>query len=221
MNLWKIGCEWRQEHLDRHLRARGPVLEQVFQAVLEGRAADAARQWCRWMRWRWEYDCDAHVRVLLDRECGDTYDAEKVCRQRLWRTTSPNIRLQYMNYLVELALFHGRGDLMRESDAWTTELLRTRTATALISRWKACRGAVLVEIGRWDEALPYLHEVMEEEEFSTACAIAAHYLAKLHHDRGDLAMAREWLEVADAKRPCVHPGRLSVDLEPLREAGEK
>lgn len=172
------------------------------------------------MRWRWEYDCDAHMRVTLDRECGDTYDAEKVCRQRLWRTASASIRRMFVAELVELALFHGRRDLLPESDAWTIELVGDGCERRAPPLWKVYRGAVLVELGRLEDALPFLHEVTEDE---AACGgvLAVHYLAKLHHDRGDTALAREWQKVADARRPVIHPGRLAMEVDFIREESER
>ncbi len=208
MNLWQIWYEWRQARRDRHLRARAPVLEEVLQRAFGGQAADAARQWRRWMRWRWEYDCDAHVRVMLDRDCGDIHDAEKVCRRRIWRSRSPRIRRQYITYLVELTLFHGRRDLMREAAAWTAELVADRRT----SKRNVYRGAVLFELGRGEEALPYLHEAAEDSESFRAACIAAHYLAKLHHDRNEATLAREWLAAAEASDSTLPYGRIPFDL---------
>lgn len=87
-------------------------------------------------------------------ECGDTVAAEKIWRDLLGRPLgTPEVFAEILDSLSRLPLYHRRTDLLAAADGWTSEALRHSPHAITL---KGTRGAILVELGRFDEGIEML-----------------------------------------------------------------
>jgi tetratricopeptide (TPR) repeat protein len=136
------------------------------------------------------------VLAAIHAECGATEKAEAIWRELL---TGPDLTKNKLAELLDslccLPLYHGRMDLLREADAWSNEALRYVPEAITL---KGTRGGVLVELGRIDEGLVFLTDVMKKSECRIDHAITAAYLAKAFAVKGNRQESQRWLEKARA-----------------------
>ncbi|MBI5380410.1 MAG: tetratricopeptide repeat protein [Opitutae bacterium] len=130
----------------------------------------------------------------LHAEAGDTQKAEAIWRELLKRpVVSPSARAAQLDQLCCLPLYYGRLDLLPEAEAWCTEALKYAPDAITL---KGTRGSVLVELGRIDEGMALLREVIKQSECAIDRAVSSSYLAKAHAAKGDHCEARQWIEKA-------------------------
>jgi hypothetical protein len=207
---------WIGDHLHRsdgrHIvnfwRARGELAEQ--RALLaEGRAIGSLRESGRTAEARERTQalvdrCPQNIELqiylaTLCSESGDTYAAEALLRHALDKSgAEPAVRAQVLDSLACLPLYYDRPDLLREAEAWVGEAL---TASPHAITLNGTRGSILVELGRFDEAIQVLERVAAVSEERTDRGISAAYLAKAYSAKGDRAGSAEWLAQANRLLP--------------------
>jgi hypothetical protein len=92
----------------------------------------------------------------------------------------------------------GGDDLLKEADAFSLEAM---TAISWMPAVRGTRGTVLVAMGRFEEALPLLHDSMSQAEIPNHKAQNACMIAEAECRRGSLDAARTYLEEARKLEP--------------------
>jgi hypothetical protein len=149
---------------------------------------------------------------------GDWREAERMLREMLQEPPDSKSRTaELLDLLACLPLYTGCMDLLAEADAWTTEALNHVPNAITL---KGTRGGVLVELGRLDEGIAMLNDVMKWSECPVDHAISAAYLAKAHAARENFGEARRWLAKAESIEP-KHPviTRIAREISTMTRSG--
>lgn len=129
-------------------------------------------------------------------ECGALDKAEEVWRDLLKQPIgSSSLAIAAMDSLSCLPLYYGQMHLLNEADAWTSMALK-RSPDAITL--KGTRGSVLIELGRVDEGMAFLKEVIKRTDCPVDRVICSAYLSKGYTLKGSSAEARLWMEKARA-----------------------
>jgi tetratricopeptide (TPR) repeat protein len=132
-------------------------------------------------------------------ELGDIDGALQAWEALLKRSGLPlNELVELLDSLSCLPLYHGRIDLLVRADAWSNEALRHAPLAITL---KGTRGSVLIELGRLDEGINLLREVLKVSEDSIDQCISHAYLAKAAACKANFTEARTLLAKAVAIQP--------------------
>jgi tetratricopeptide (TPR) repeat protein len=115
----------------------------------------------------------------------------------------PAFRPVLMNNIAEANIMAGDPSLLEEADHFSKEAI---AALGNMPQVKGTRGAVLVELGRWDEAIPLLQQAMQENETAANKAENACWIAIAEARRGNRTQAENYLEQARQlwpSAPCL------------------
>lgn len=132
-------------------------------------------------------------------EAGDTAQAESIWRDLLKRPSlQPSSQARILDSLCCLALYDSRMDLLAEAEGWSAQALGISPHSITL---KGTRGGVLIELGRIEEGIALLEEVMKRSECPLDHAISSAYLAKAHAQKGNREQSVRWLRKATELNP--------------------
>jgi hypothetical protein len=103
-----------------------------------------------------------------------------------------------MNNIAYANALLGGKDLLKEADALSQESM---TAMSWLPAVRGTRGTVLVAMGRIDEGLPMLLDSMSQAQLPNHKAQNACIIAEAECRRGNLEIARNYLEEARKLEP--------------------
>lgn len=128
------------------------------------------------------------------------YDKARECFLKLLHRDSeqPLMRSLMMNNIAYTNALLGGDDLLKEADALSQEAM---TAMGWMPAIRGTRGTVLVAMGRFEEALPLLHDSMSQAEIPDHKAQNACMIAEAECRLGNLDVARTYLEEARKLAP--------------------
>ncbi len=129
----------------------------------------------------------------------DPAAARRCCAEAL-RDVAPDHRAALLDALATGVLAHGFPAFLPEADAWSQEALALKPERIT---GKGTRGAVLVELGRYDEGAALLREVWAASASEVDAAISAFYLGVAARRQGDRREARRWLRRSKGFAPFV------------------
>jgi membrane-associated protease RseP (regulator of RpoE activity) len=121
------------------------------------------------------------------------YGKARSCFLKLLHRESkqPLMRPLMLNNIAYTNALLGGDDLLKEADALSQEAM---TAMSWMPAIRGTRGTVLVAIGQFEEALPLLHDSMSQSEIANHKAQNACMIAEAECRRGNLDVARAYLE---------------------------
>ena len=136
---------------------------------------------------------NGYALVHMDSE---RYEEAKAVFVRILEKQEPNAQDMaiILNNLAYVDILIGKKELIKEAD---TASLRAFESCPWISAVKGTRGMVLVELGRFDEAIPPLEEALEGDEELQNKALNAAYLAVAEVRKGNGIRAQQYLEIAE------------------------
>jgi tetratricopeptide (TPR) repeat protein len=155
----------------------------------------------------WQFIGTVHEKL------GQMDKAESVLRELIKRPSVPVLKLaELLDSLSSMALYYGRTEMFAEADAWTNEAFRYAPNAITL---KGTRGGVLIELGRIDEGISCLREVIKRSECPSDQAFGTAYLAKAFAVKGDHEESSRWMAKAqalNANHPLVKriAGELSI-----------
>jgi tetratricopeptide (TPR) repeat protein len=120
------------------------------------------------------------------------------------------------NNIAYADLLLGSRDLLDEADRYSLEAMGTLAWHPAI---KGTRATVLAALGKFDEAVPLLRDVVKEHDSPRGKAAAACWLAIAESKRGNMTIARAYFD--EAKRldaTCVWLERAQSALTPEQTA---
>ena len=113
----------------------------------------------------------------------------------------PEWRALLLNNLADNHLFSREDGWLVKADTCSRLALKQSSKNAY---YKCTRGAVLLELGRYDEALELLHQAFAGDLEPAAQAQNACFIAKAEMRRGNIAESRNYVELARKLDPhCV------------------
>ncbi len=114
--------------------------------------------------------------------------ARQCCAHALREVTSAQ-RVALLDALSTEVLSHELHGFLPEADGWSQEALALEPQTITL---KGTRGAVLVELGRYEEGEAMLREVWAASASETDAAISAYYLGVMAKHRGSKRQVSLW-----------------------------
>lgn len=135
----------------------------------------------------------------LHEKLGELDKTESILRELIKRPALPLSKLaELLDSLSCLVLYHGRSHLLAQAEAWINEA--TRYAPHAITL-KGTRGGILIELGRVDEGILLLREVVKRSECSADQTFSAAYLAKAYAAKNCLEESQQWMAKAQTLNP--------------------
>ena len=136
---------------------------------------------------------NGYALVHMDSE---RYEEEKAVFVRILEKQESNAQDMaiILNNIAYVDILIGKKELIKEAD---TASSRAFESCPWISAVKGTRGMVLVELGRFDEAIPPLEEALEGNEELQNKALNAAYLAVAEVRKGNGIRAQQYLEIAE------------------------
>lgn len=133
------------------------------------------------------------------------YEPARECFQNLLHRDSkqPLLRPLMLNNIAYTNALLGGDELIKEADSLSQEAM---AAIGWMPAVKGTRGTVLCALGRFDEGIPLLQESMAQAEQTNHKAQNACFIAEAEARRGNLVVARTYLEEArklDPKCPLL------------------
>ncbi len=113
----------------------------------------------------------------------------------------PMMRPLMLNNIAYANALLGGDELLREADEFSQEAM---TAMSWMPAVRGTRGTVLAAIGRLDEALPMLHDAMAQANSANHKASNACMVSMVEARRGNLDVARNYLDEARKLEPKCH-----------------
>jgi hypothetical protein len=184
---------WRSRHQRTNQAALIMLGAQIDGLIREGRRPEALEMLEEFRTRHPENPQLTQVAAHLYAELGDTHRSESLLRELLAQPLGAEKLAEILDSIACLPIYYDRPDLLHAADAWTNDALRLAPQAITL---KGTRGSVLIELGRLDEGVALLREVMKQSECPLDHAISAAYLAKAHHLRGETADMRLWLAKA-------------------------
>jgi tetratricopeptide (TPR) repeat protein len=135
---------------------------------------------------------NSHGVIALD--LGE-YGKARQCFLKLAQRDSkhPLMRPLMLNNIAYANALLGGDDLIKEADAFSLEAMAT---IGWMPAVMGTRGTVLANLGRFEEALPLLHESLSQEVSPNHKSQNACLIAEVECRRGHLDLARTYLEEA-------------------------
>lgn len=202
---------WKSRHQRPAQRQFFSDLQQVDALCLEGKHPEALEVACTLANKHpdniglWQFIGTLHQKL------GQMDKAESILRELIKRPSMPVLKLaELLDCLSSMALYYGRTEMFTEADAWTNEAFRYAPNAITL---KGTRGGVLIELGRIDEGIALLHEVIKRSECPSDQAFGTAYLAKAYAAKGDREESTRWMAKAqaiNANHPLVK--RISGEL---------
>jgi hypothetical protein len=103
-------------------------------------------------------------------------------------------RAYLLDWLSAIVINHGQKQYLSQADAWSEEAMKYAGHAKTI---QGTRGAILIELGKYEEGRKLLFPLTEEGNDLFDIAISSYYLAKADHHLGNGEQARIWLKKAE------------------------
>lgn len=188
LNLWRQRGELPKM---RDLAERFAPVQACFAAKRHAEARELLLPLAR------DYPDHLGITESLGQACalsGDTVAAEKIFRQLLGRYEDNKLKkAELLDWLICLALFRDRPDLLEEAKGWmAAALLYAPDALTL----KGTKAAMEVTLGNYDTAISTIPTLMKRVEMDADRAYLAAALAEAYAAKGQMIEARRWLQIA-------------------------
>ena len=128
-------------------------------------------------------------------EIDETHKAEAIWRGLLKQPLGSLMFAEVLDCLSCLALDYERTDLLTETEAWINEAIRYAPNAITL---KSTRGRFLIEVGRTDEGVPLLRDVLKRSECPTDQTCSSASLAKAYAAKGDHAESQRLIVKAQS-----------------------
>jgi hypothetical protein len=151
------------------------------------------------------------VAGMVCAELGNSRRAESLLREYLRQPEgAASARAEALDGLSRLSLFHDRPDLLDEADTWSRDAVDLMPDVLALM---ATRGAILVQLGRADDGVKLLRNVVRRSGATLDRAISVAFLAKACAATGDKVEFERWVSQARALEGA-HPvvKRITRDL---------
>lgn len=121
-----------------------------------------------------------------------------------------------LDMLASIVINHGQRQYLTQADGWSQEAMELAGYSKTI---QATRGAILVELGEYEEGKQMLLLLTKPENDLTDIVISNYYLAKADQRLGNSEHARRWLKQAEqaSKKVPVLPEMFVSIKQELRE----
>jgi tetratricopeptide (TPR) repeat protein len=122
-----------------------------------------------------------------------------------------------LDTLASIVINHGQKQYLAQADRWSQEALKLAGHSKTI---QGTRGAILIELGQYEEGKQTLFPLTELDNDPLDIAISSAYLAKADHHLGNNEQAWKWLKQAEQvgeKVPSLSEMFASIKQE-LRDA---
>src|SRR5262249_32660167 len=122
-------------------------------------------------------------------------------------------KVYILEILASIVISHGQKQYLTQADGWSQEALKLASYSKTV---QGTRGAILVELGKYDEGKQMLVPITEPENDPIDIAISNYYLAKADHSLGNSEQAGRWLmqaEMASKKFPGLSETFASIKQE--------
>jgi predicted Zn-dependent protease len=112
--------------------------------------------------------------------------------------SSPNVsgaeRVYILDMLASIVIVHGQKQYLTQADVWSRKAMKIAGNSKTV---RGTRGAVLIELGRYEEGMRMLLQLTEPDNHPLDIAISSCYLAKVEHRLGNGEQAWSWFELAE------------------------
>lgn len=95
-----------------------------------------------------------------------------------------------LDHLACIVTINGYKKYLNDADKWSQEALRLASYSKTL---KGTRGAILIELGRYDEGKQWLLPLTEPDNEELDIAISSCYIAKAEYFLGNIDRANDWL----------------------------
>jgi len=99
-----------------------------------------------------------------------------------------------LDTLAAIVINHGQKQYLTQADRWSQEALKLAGHSKTI---QGTRGAILIELGQYEEGKQMLFPITEPDNDPFDIAISSYYLAKADHHLGNNEQAWKWLKQAE------------------------
>jgi hypothetical protein len=112
--------------------------------------------------------------------------------------SSPNVsgaeRVYILDILASIVIVRGQKQYLTQADVWSQESMKLAGYSKTI---RGTRGAILIELGRYEEGMRMLFQLTEPDNDPLDISISSCYLAKAEHRLGNNEQAWNWLKLAE------------------------
>jgi tetratricopeptide (TPR) repeat protein len=103
-------------------------------------------------------------------------------------------RVYFLEILASIVIIHGQKQYLIQADAWSQEAMKLAGYSKTV---QGTRGAILIELGKYEEGMRMLIQLTEPDNDPLDIAISSCYLAKAEHHLGNNEQAWSWLKLAE------------------------
>lgn len=112
--------------------------------------------------------------------------------------SSPNVsgaeRVYILDMLTSIVIIHGQKQYVAQADVWSQEAMKLAGNSKTV---RGTRGAILIELGEYEEGMQMLLQLTEPDNDSIDIAISSCYLAEAEHRLGNGEQAWSWFKLAE------------------------
>jgi len=109
-------------------------------------------------------------------------------------TASDTERAYVLDLLASIVINRGQKQYLNQADGWSQEAMKLAGYSKTI---QGTRGAILVELGKYEEGKQTLFPLTKPDNDPMDIAISSYYLAKADHHLGNNEQAWKWLKQAE------------------------
>ncbi|MDB6166283.1 MAG: hypothetical protein JWQ83_1423, partial [Lacunisphaera sp.] len=190
---------WTARRHRRANRARYLAAVEADKLVAAGNFADALRAVQKLQAETPDNFHWSRVIMAIHTQRGAHDEALAIGRERLNQPgLSDPQKAELLDSMACVAIYHARPDLLNQAEAWANLALRCSPNALTL---KGTLGGVLVDLGRVDEGLPLLREVLAKSECEIDQVICLAYLAMIAQREKNLPEAKRLLGQAQAIQP--------------------
>ncbi len=144
-------------------------------------------------------DVDSLMTLIFSAQLTEDEEYENAVRELekllVVKYSSDGEKLLVLDHLCCLALYHGYQDILPKLDALSRQALELAPNSPTI---KGTRGAILVELERYEEALQFLLPLLHDDNDETDRAVSYCYVARVEQARNNLEKSRDCYRQANA-----------------------
>jgi tetratricopeptide (TPR) repeat protein len=103
-------------------------------------------------------------------------------------------RVYFLDILASIVIVHGQKQYLTQADVWSQEAMKLAGHSKTV---QGTRGAILIELGRYEEGMRMLFQLTEPDNYPLDIAISSCCLAKAEHRLGNNEQAWNWFKLAE------------------------
>lgn len=103
-------------------------------------------------------------------------------------------RVYFLDVLASIVIIYGQKQYLTQADVWSQEAMKLAGHSKTV---QGTRGAILIELGMYEEGMRMLSQLTEPDNDPLDIAISSCYLAKAEHRPGNNEQAWRWLKLAE------------------------